>query len=231
MRRLLAIASLCLWLPGAAGARSTFPEDSRPQTSAPIVVDRIVARIESDIITQSEVRELAAYQELVDGHSESDDKALNELIEQWVVNNEATSNQFPPAAEAEVNREVTRIQNQFPNAQVYNQRLPELGLTADDVKRMVAREIYLARYLDYKFSPAVQISDDDIAKYYREQLVPALISKGQSAPAHTQVTEQIRELLVQQGVNDRAASWFDETKSRLKIQIEPATSALTRTTP
>jgi hypothetical protein len=40
------------------------------------------------------------------------------------------------------------------------------------------------------------------------------------------VTEQIRELLVQQGVTERAASWFDETKSRLKIEIEPATAAL-----
>jgi len=229
MRPKLMIVSVCiaLLLLGAAGPAHS--RDSAAQSSEPLVIDRIVAHIEDDIITLSEVRELSAYQQLVDGHSESDDKLLNELIEQWVVNNEAVSTQFPAAAESEVTREVTRIQGQFANAQAYSQRLADLGLTPDDIKRMVAREIYLARYLDYKFRPAVQISDDDIAKYYKESLIPALTAKGQSAPPLDQVTEQIRELLVQQGVNERAASWFDETKSRLKIQIDPATSASSRT--
>ncbi len=131
-----------------------------------------------------------------------------------------------------MNREVARIPSSFPNPQAYNQRLAALGLTPETVKRIVAREIYLARYLDYKFRPAVQVDDDDIAKYYREQLVPDAHrqTRDQSVPAD-QVTEQIRELLVQQGVNERAATWFDETKSRLKIEIEPATAASSKTTP
>jgi hypothetical protein len=230
MRRTLAIGWLCLCLRflGANG----FAQPARAaQSSPPQVVDRIVAHIEDDIITQSEVSELAAYQELVDGHAESDDRVLNELIEQWVVNNEATATQFPPPAESEVDREVARIQGRFPSPQTYNERLAALGLTLDAVKRIVTREIYLARYLDYKFRPAVQVSDDDIAKYYKEQLVPALTAKSQAAPPLDQVTEQIRELLVQQGVSERAASWFDETKSRLKIEIEPATAASSKTTP
>jgi hypothetical protein len=232
MRRKLIVASLwlCLGLPGGAGIASAAraAQSSSPQ---PQVVDRIVAHIEDDIITQSEVRELSNYQELVDGHAESDDRILNELIEQWVVNNEATEAQFPPAAQSEVNREVARIQGSFPNLQAYDERLAALSLTLEAVKRMVAREIYLARYLDYKFRPAVQVGDDDIAKYYKEQLVPTLAAKGQTAPPLSNVTEQIRELLVQQGVSERAASWFDETKSRLKIEIEPATAASSKTTP
>jgi len=230
MRPTLAIVGFCLCL-GLLGANGFALPARAAQSSSPQVVDRIVAHIEDDIVTQSEVRELAAYQELVDGHAESDDRILNELIEQWVVNNEASAAQFPPAAEAEVNRELARIQGRFPSPQAYGERLAELGLAPAAVKRIVAREIYLARYLDYKFRPAVQVGDEDIAKYYQEQLVPSLAAKGQAAPSLDQVTEQIRELLVQQGVTERAASWFDETKSRLKIQIEPATAALSKTTP
>jgi len=230
MRGTLTIAGLCLCL-GLLGSPSLTPTARAAQEAPPQVVDRIVAHIEDDIITQSEVRELAAYQELVDGHAESDDRVLNELVEQWVVNNEATAAQFPPAAESEVSREVARIQGRFPSAQAYNERLAELGLTPEAVKRIVAREIYLARYLDYKFRPAVQVTDDDIMKYYKDQLVPALDAKHQTAPPLDEVSEQIRELLVQQGVSERAASWFDETKSRLKIQIEPATAASSKNTP
>lgn len=230
MRRTLTIVWLCLCL-GFWGANEFALPARAAQSSPPQVVDRIVAHIEDDIITQSEVRELSADQELVDGHAESDDRVLNELIEQWVVNNEATATQFPAAADAEVNREVARILGRFPSPQAYNERLAALGLTPEAVRRIVAREIYLARYLDYKFRPAVQVGDEDIAKYYKEQLVPTLTAKGQTAPPLTDVTEQIREVLVQQGVSERAASWFDETKSRLKIEIQPATAASSKTTP
>jgi hypothetical protein len=227
MRRPLAIAYLCLL--GAAGPALRSRAASAPSPQQ--VVDRIVARIENDIITLSEVRELAAYQQLIDGRSEPNDRLLNELIEQWVVNNEATAAQFPPAAESEVNREVARIQGRFPTPQAYQERLAALGLTPQTVRRIVAQEIYLARYLDYKFRPAVQISDEEIARYYQEHLVPALLAKNQKAPPLSDVSEQIRELLIQQGVNKRADSWFDETKSRLNIEIESPTAASSKTTP
>ena len=54
------------------------------------VVDRIVARIEGDILLLSQVRELGAFQQLVEGHAESEDGLLQELIEQGIV--EETSN-------------------------------------------------------------------------------------------------------------------------------------------
>ena len=109
--------------------------------------------------------------------------------------------------------------------QAYQERLAALGLSQDAVRRMVTREIYLARYLDYKFRPSVQVSDDDIAKYYQQELGPALTAKGEKIPALNTVSDQIREVLVQQGIDDRAASWLDQTKSRLKIEIEAAANA------
>jgi hypothetical protein len=189
------------------------------------IVDRIVARIEDDIITLSEVRELAAYQQLIDGRSEPDDRVLSELIEQWVINNEAIASYFPAPAASEVDREVARIEGRFPSQQGYRDRLVALGLSQEAVRRMVTREIYLARYLDYKFRPSVQVSDDDIAKYYQQELASALTAKGEKIPALTAVTDQIREVLVQKGIDDRAASWLDQTKSRLKIEIEAVANA------
>ena len=62
------------------------------------------------------------------------------------------------------------------------------------------------------------------ASYYRDHLVPELQAKGQQAPPLADVTDQIRELLIEQGVNDRTAEWFDETKPRMKIELEPLDS-------
>jgi hypothetical protein len=184
------------------------------------IVDAIVVRIEDDIITLSELRQLAAYQQLLDGHSQSKEELRSELIEQWVVDNEATNTRFPLPAGAEVDREVARVESNFPG-DAYQRRLAAVGLTAEAVRRMITRQIYLARYLDYKFRSSVQVSDGAIESYYRDHLAPELQAKGQQAPPLADVTAQIRELLIEQGVNDRTAAWFDETKTRLKIELEP----------
>jgi len=185
------------------------------------VVDSIVARIEDDIITLSELRELAAYQRLFDGRSQGNEELRSELIEQWVVNNEATTSRFPQPAESEVNREVGRVESSGAGSGSYQQRLAEVGLTPEAVRRIITRQIYLARYLDYKFRSSIQVSDSAIENYYRDQLLPQLQAKGQPAPPLTDVRDQIREVLIEQGVNERTAAWFAETKPRLKIELEP----------
>jgi hypothetical protein len=199
-----------------------LPAIAMPQSAPqPQIVDAIVVRIEDDIITLSELRELAAYQQLLDGHSQSNDEIRSELIEQWVVNNEATTTGFPLPAQTEADRELSRVENSFSSPAVYQQRLEAIGLTVAAVRRIVTRQIYLARYLDYKFRSSIQVTDAAIADYYRDHLVPELKAKGQQPPPLTDVTEQIQEVLVEQGVNERTAAWFDETKPRLKIELEP----------
>ena len=189
---------------------------SQPQR----VVDRIVARIEDDIILQSQVRELGAFQLLVDGKAESDDKLQQELIEQWVVATEANDSHFPQPAQFEVDREMARLAGQFSSGDKYQARLRELGLSENQVRQLLTRQIYDERYVDYKFRPSVQVQTPDIETYYKQEFLPELEKKNQPAPALSSVEEQIRELLVQRGISTLTSKWLDDTKSRLKIEIE-----------
>jgi parvulin-like peptidyl-prolyl isomerase len=183
------------------------------------VVDRIVARIEDDIILLSQVRELGAFQNLVEGHAEGDDRLLAELIEQWMVQTEATASYFPQPAQSEVDREMTRLQSQFASPEAYAARLRELGLTDSEARELLTRQIYIERYLDYKFRPTVQVEANDIEAYYQKELSPELARKNQPAPPLPDVEGQIREVLTQRGISDRTAKWLDDTKSRLKIEV------------
>ena len=185
------------------------------------VIDRIVARIEDDILTLSEVRELSAYQELVQGRAENDDRLLEHLIEQWIVVTEATAARFPRPGEADAGREVERLEKEFASPEAYRARLAQLGLSEAGVRRLAGRQLYVSRYLDYKFRPAAQVDTVAVEKYYREELVPQLATRGQAAPPLENAQEQIRELLVQRDISARAARWLDETRPRLKIELLP----------
>ncbi len=95
------VAILCL-------LAAMWPGCVAPPAHAQQVVDRIVAKIEDDVILLSEVRELAAYQQLVEGRAEPYAKLVNELVEQWMVNNEAMEARYPRPAEADIDREIAR---------------------------------------------------------------------------------------------------------------------------
>src|ERR1700739_2015547 len=111
------------------------------QLPAQEVIDRIVARIESDIILLSDVRALARYQQLVDGKSESDAQILDRLIDQWIVRNEAETARFPHPSEDDVTRGVERVQKSFTSAEEYEARKKQIGLTDADIKNMVAAQL------------------------------------------------------------------------------------------
>jgi parvulin-like peptidyl-prolyl isomerase len=204
----------------AARATLAFAASVPPQSAR--VVDRIMARIEGDIILQSQVRELGAFQQLIESHADSDEKLLDELIEQWVVETEATASHFPQPAQSEVDRELTRLKESFANPGQYASRLNELGLSATQIRELLTRQIFVERYIDYKFRPSVQIEPADIDAYYKKELLPDLAKKNQPAPARAAVEEQIRELLLQREISDLTLKWLEDTKSRLKIEIEPA---------
>jgi parvulin-like peptidyl-prolyl isomerase len=183
------------------------------------VIDRIVARIEGDIILLSQVRELGAFQQLVEGQAESDDRMLDELIEQWIVQTEATQSRFPQPAQSEVDRELGRLAAKFGSPEAYATKLRELGLSAEQVRELLARQIYVERYVDYKFRPSVQIKSEDIQNYYEKELLPELAKTNQPAPRLADVEGEIREVLTQRAITDLATKWLDDTKSRLKIEV------------
>ena len=204
---------------GAPARAGAYPQAQTGSGTDARVVDRIVARIEDDIILESQVRELGKFQQLVEGRQETDNRLLAELIEQWVVETEATTARFTQPAQSEVDQELARLAAQFPTPVAYSMKLRELGLTAGEVRQMLARQLFVERYLDYKFRPTVQIEAADIQSYYEKEFSPELTGKNQAVPKLEQVEAQIRELLTQRQISDLAAKWLDETKSHLKIEL------------
>jgi hypothetical protein len=185
------------------------------------VIDGIAARVEGDIITESEVRELASFQQLVEGKAGSRQDVLGELIDQWIVRAEAVNAKYPEPQDADVEDELARLRKQFPSSEAYEARLAELGLTESAVRRLVRLEIYLTHFLRYKFRPAVQVDRKKIEAYYQRELLPQLKRHSEAPPALESVEEKIHDVLAEREINRLAARWLDETKSRLQIDLAP----------
>ncbi len=187
-------------------------------TPAQEVIDRIVARVDTDIILWSDVRALARYQLFVDGKPESDGEILDRLIDQWMVRNEAKAVFFPQPADDEVKRSLERLKRSFSSPQEFEARKKQSGLTDEDVERMLRSQLYLSNYLDSRFRASIQIEEKDIEEFYKTRVVPRAESRGQTPPALEEARGFIQEALVQRAINVQADRWLKESRARLRVE-------------
>jgi hypothetical protein len=204
-----------------------LPTAALPDAPAPQViggpdarfVDGVAARIEDDIILESEVRELGAFQKLVDGSQKPRDELIRELADQWIVRGEIDTAKYPPPSVADVDRAYVQLSAQFGSPGEFARRCAALGLTEAAVRRMLQQQLYLSRFLDFRFRPAAQIDSKQIEAYYNDQFVPQLKAKNEAVPPLDDVEDTIREVLIQQAISNRSTQWLDDTRSRLKIDV------------
>jgi hypothetical protein len=182
------------------------------------VVDRIVARVENDIILLSDVRELEEYQELVNGKSESESAIVDRLVDQWIVRSEAQLSRFPEPKDEEIDREVSRVVKSFTSAEEYETRKKQSGLNDAEVRKIVTAQLYLDNYLDSRFRPSVQIDEKAIEDFYQNAVLPRAKARGQEPPTLDASRDTIQDVLVQSDIDEQAARWLKESRDRLHVQ-------------
>jgi hypothetical protein len=225
MRPAILIFVGCGWLAaaGAAQASARAQVSSEPSGVAGSgrvqEVDGVAARIEADILTESEVRELGAFQFLVDGQAKPRAERIRELADQWIVRGEATAANYPQPSLEDVNRAWAQFTAHFPSPEEFQKRRAAAQLSEPAIRRLLAEQLYLSRFLDYRFRPAAQVEQTQIETYYQNEFVPRLRAGAQAVPAIETVEDTIREALVQRAISERATQWLDDTRKRVKIDV------------
>jgi hypothetical protein len=223
MGRWTAIVILIFGLLAASRcARAQSTADTAPMpkaASGTITVDGIAARIEGDIVTESQLNELAGFQRLVDGKAGTRADLMRELTDQWIVNTEAQTARFGQPKAEDVTQAFNDLQKRFPSPEAFEKEVVDAGLTETAVRRQLALQIYLARFLDYKFRPAAQVSESEIEEYYNGEFTKQAEAHGEKVPPLDDVHAEIRQLLTAKIINQRAAKWLDDARPRLRVEI------------
>jgi len=182
------------------------------------VIDRIAARVDTDIILLSDVRELGRYQNFLDEKSKTDSEILDLLIDQWMVGNEARAALFPQPSDDDVKRSLERLKRSFSSPEEYQEREKQAGLSDADVFRMQRLQLYLTNYLDSRFRASIQVDDKDIEEFYKSRVIARAEERGQKPPTLEAARGYVQEILVQRAINVQADKWLKESRGRLRVE-------------
>ncbi|MFP5289080.1 MAG: SurA N-terminal domain-containing protein [Thermoanaerobaculia bacterium] len=216
-RRMALLASLLI-LPSLSGAAQTAPP---PQQN--VLRDRVLAVVDEDPILASDVDRVLRLGLMKSNEGEADAafrrRVLNSLIEERLRFHEIDRYGFEQVPVEEIEAQVARIRQNFPDDEAFRQALREVGLDSKGLRQLVARQLLVLAYVDERLGARVFVSLDEISKYYRNVLTPEMQRRGQTPPPLEEVREEIREVLKQQKLNQELEKWTEELRGQADIVV------------
>jgi hypothetical protein len=191
------------------------------------VIDQIAVVVGNSVITESEIlREirLTAFLngEPLDFSPASKRKTAERLVEQRLVANEISGSLYPLPTQAAAQDMLKQIKDRFPNPAAYQQELLRVGVSEEELKAHLARQLATLSFLDFRFRPGIQIAEDEMRKYFDERLEPDL-KKAQPEGTFSlnDYRSQVQEGLIGERIDTASDAWMKQVRNRTRIEFRP----------
>jgi hypothetical protein len=193
--------------------------------AAAVIVDRVAATVGIKVITDSEIDlriRLTAFQndEKPDLSLIARRQAVERLIDQKLVEREMDVGHYPrlAAARGEALLNDYIASNYKGDREAFGRALAGYQLTAEDVEDDLVRQTDLLTFLSLRFRPAVQVTEDDIRKYFNEKVLPRLAKAQQDSL--NEMHAQIEQQLTTERADHELDLWLQDQRKRTKIEYE-----------
>ncbi|HEU4595267.1 MAG TPA: hypothetical protein VFS10_09005 [Pyrinomonadaceae bacterium] len=229
-RILLSLLLVTLAAVSSATAQTTAPAPSptpAPRAGAEIV-DRMVAVINGrELVTYSDLLWQLALQPdapLDNPRPEDLRRALNTLIDQRLIAQEAEKLPSVAPTGEEVNAEITRIiRDYFPSQAEFYRRLSRVGLgeNSEQLREIVQDRVVIRKYLDFRFRSFTVVTPQEVEAYYRDVFVPRRRrqSPGTIIPTLAEASAQIQSELVESKIESDISAFLDDARAAAEITI------------
>jgi hypothetical protein len=190
------------------------------------VVDRSIAVVNGHMVTWSDLDEQMRFEALENGRELKDltpkDRrdAFDHLVQDWIVRDQMQGT--PPAADSDVAAQITDLRTGLKlekDDARWQATLESYGISQDELRRLVAYQLEILSFLEFRVRPLVRVSREEIEQYYSEKLVPQLEAQGQRPEPEAKLRPQIRQLLREQKVNQEMEKWLQSLRSQAQVQV------------
>lgn len=185
------------------------------------VVDRIVAIVNDEVITLTDVNIIQKFG-LFEDLEESPDadmqtQILSRLINQKLVIQLASERIMVDEKELETFLSDI-VQKTDPD--LAGRALLQFGLDWDDLKSYLREKLLFQKIISQRFNRGVIVSIEEIERYYEQVYVPSQREKNLSPQPMIEVLDQIEGELQRKKVKDQVQEWIDNLKREANIQIK-----------
>jgi hypothetical protein len=188
------------------------------------IIDRIAVSVGDRIITSSDLdREIRVTAFLngvkVDFSAAAKRTTAERMVEQKLVQRELESSRYPTPHVDDILPALDEFKKSFyPNEGDYQRALSEYGITDQDVKSALLWQRALLEFIEVRFRPSVQVTDQQIQDYFDKVVAPAARAAHPTAPVSLgDYRVQIEQTLTGQREDEEMDTWLRDARRRTEI--------------
>ncbi len=203
--RLLLLGALVAWWMAQSPARAEL-------------IDRVVASVNNDVITLSELRQAVAFNRAMGGAGtgkQMERETLEGLINRRLLLQEAGRIHLVEVSEADVAAEQEKLRGRFGTEDAYRAFLASTGLTETQLSRILGERLLVERFVQKKIELFARVTHDEAQSYYAEH---GAEFKGLR---FTEVQPQITTLLAAQKTAQQLDQYLADLRARADIRVNP----------
>ncbi len=190
------------------------------------IVDGVVATVSRQPILQSDWDDATRFeafmqQKTLAAVTEKDRVgALQRLIDRRLLQLQMSDrNSFAPSRE-ELRSNLSRLRAQIPAAKDdagWRAVLVSYGFTERQIEDQLRAEMQMMNFVEVRLRPSVHVESEEVEAYYRTQLLPDLQNLGRQEMTLQEVSPRIRELLVQQHIDEMLDAWLHNLRQQTPV--------------
>lgn len=189
-------------------------------------LDRVAVSFGLEVITLSAIRRQLRMDAYLAGQPPEDTPearraAAERLIDQALVRREMNLSRYTPIPMAEVRQRVEAYREKLGlTPEAFVKELAKYGFEPDDFLNELYWQATLLRFVQFRFSPSVQVDDDEVREYYQKEYVPRLrqMMPGEEPPPLADVRERIVGILASRKENVVLEQWLETTRQQARIR-------------
>jgi len=181
------------------------------------LVDRIVATVNTEVITASELSCAVALNQRL-GNADKDRIALEAttldgLINRRLLVQEAHRLKFVEVTEQELSAEVEHVAKRFSSDKEFGDFLATLDMTRQDLARMLGEQLLVERFVEKKVGLFVRVTREEAESYFNEHAAEFKDKRFQD------VQKMISALLTEKKMGLQLTQYLAELRGRANIRV------------
>jgi hypothetical protein len=190
------------------------------------VIDGVVASVNRRPVLRSDWDEAVAFEAFMKQRPLSEVTAaervlaLQRLIDRQLLKAQMGDAGYMQPSDESLQEDLAKLRSQIPNASdeaVWQRVLASYGLSEAAVKDHLRAEVQVMNFVEVRLRPDVHIDQEEVAAYYKKQLLPDLQKNGGKPIALDEVSTRIRELLTEQRIDELLDAWLHNLRQQAEI--------------
>ena len=184
-----------------------------------VIIDRIAAVVNGEVITASEVEAMAKVNLNISGLPKNPDP-LKARIEHHLAFHELS--RFHPLVleEEDIQRALEQYQAKYGTQEKLVEFLSSIGMDYIELTTEVHEQLTIRHAIEEKFRPFVNLTIDEAEEYYEKEYKPSLQILEREVPPFLEVFEEIQKLLLRSRIEDDVKKWLEEARAKAVINIK-----------